>query len=138
MSHGKYDNGIGEQDDCIAVWRWTDRQMCISERPSKSVLIGFSFGALVAYQCLRTLSPDICILIAPPSQKLAPVDYAGQLNIVLPEQDELFSLNDQTTWLKQHHPKASVTVVSDASHFFHGKLSQLAGFIQEAVGSPLS
>ena len=80
---------------------------------------------------MNTLSQDICILVAPPCQKLTLLDYNESLTIILAENDELRSLNDQITWLKEHHPKATVSLISNANHFFHGKLTQLTELIQE-------
>jgi alpha/beta superfamily hydrolase len=128
-SAGRYDNGVGELEDALAVVAWARRYF----ECDALWLAGFSFGAATALQAAtQGASPRRLVTIAPPvgriiTQPLAPPGCPWL--IVQGDQDELIELSAVRSWAAGFTPEPRLHVVEGAEHFFHGRLTQLRGAI---------
>jgi len=129
-STGVFDHGIGEQEDLASVIDWAHTHL-----PSKQLILGgFSFGAFVALQFCQTTTPDMLLLIAPPTHyanfhKLHTPLHSKNFLIVA-QADEVVSSPDILQWANTQHFQ-KILVIPEASHFFHGKLILLREWIEQ-------
>lgn len=135
-SEGEYAEGIGEQDDLLAVIDWV-RQ----ERPDDRIcLAGFSFGAFVsASACGRAVERgdpiEDLLLIAP-----AVVNYDFDqitlfpcpLTLIYGDADEVVDSNAIQAWFDRVRTPKTVHCLSEAGHFFHGRLVEVKQLLLEA------
>jgi len=127
-TQGAHDEGRGEAEDLLAVVR-----QCAPAGPL--ALAGFSFGAFVMSQAMRSLWPSR------PLEKLVFVGAAASRFDVAPVPSEL---HERTLVLHGEHddtvPLAAVmdwarpqvlpvTVIPGGSHFFHGQLPLLKSLV---------
>ncbi|HJS21424.1 MAG TPA: CocE/NonD family hydrolase [Steroidobacteraceae bacterium] len=133
-SAGKFDDGVGETDDALAVIDWG------RERWPGSAwwLAGFSFGAFVALRASERRSAQRLITVAPPVQRfqftgLRAPDYPWL--IVQGDQDEIVDCAAVVAWARALSPAPQVTILPGAGHFFHGRLQDLKHAILAHVGS---
>ena len=121
-SEGSYGEGIGEQQDLLAVIHWL-RQY----RPSNPlVLAGFSFGAGVAgavsYQ--EDNNPFL-ILVAPSVINFPPnreTSFPCPMILLQGEADEVVDPEAVYQWQRQISSDNEIIRFPETSHFFHGKL----------------
>ena len=124
-SEGAFDHGVGELNDLMAVIDWCQHQC--SELAV--VLAGFSFGSSMAAQASYNVK-DIghLIMIAPPVERY-PYDIAGQFPcavcIAQGDKDERVSADKVYQWAGSLKGPVELLRYADASHFFHGALTQL-------------
>lgn len=123
-SEGRFDDGEGERDDVLAVVRH------VRERfgPGPLVLVGYSFGAIMAWHAAREAAPDALFMIAPPLARMAldasaaptcPVHLvAGALDDFAPE-DALRALHSRLP------TPGDLTIVPGADHFFGDCLDEV-------------
>ena len=65
QSEGEFADGLGEQDDLLAVVQW-----CRQNWPDATLwLAGFSFGAFVAIMAHEKIAPQRLVLVAPPTNQ---------------------------------------------------------------------
>lgn len=126
-SQGVHDQGRGEQDDLQAVLQWLQDNHAVNTLD----LAGFSFGAWVAAALTsrsQTLwQPAHLLLVAPP------VHYEGFQSLQLPtqtlvlqgEEDEVVEPEAVYAWVASRSPAIVLQRFSGASHFFHGRLTEL-------------
>jgi len=126
-SGGRYDEGHGEQGDVEAAWA---RLAEVVDRGPR-VLAGYSFGATVAAATAPRLAHLAgLILVAPPlaAGGLGPVaslaDLPAPVLVVAAGRDE-FCPPPALAALRRTLPRATVTVLDEATHFFFGKLYPL-------------
>lgn len=123
-SDGTHDYGRGETDDCVAVIDFARAQ---HPEAAKLLLSGFSFGGYVATFAAQQREPDALVLLGPavgiyPVAAPAVPDVAKTL-LVHGETDDVVPLQNALNWsAPQNLP---LTVLPQASHFFHGKLIPL-------------
>lgn len=123
-SAGEFGHGVGELDDLLAVVAWAR-----AAYPDRSLhLAGFSFGAAVALRGHVAADATSLLLVAPP----AGMGYleeatAPQLpwQVIHGSRDELIGLDVAQRWLTAMGGMSSLTVIDDADHFFHGRLTPL-------------
>ena len=130
-SQGEFDHGEGETADLAAVVAWVRGQ-----RPADAVwLAGFSFGSYVALRMNAALAPAALISIAPPVGRWdfahVPVPAMPWL-VIQGDEDELVDANAVQAWVDSSGaPDATLRRLPGASHFFHGKLLDLRGIVQD-------
>ena len=96
-SEGQYDHGIGEVADTYTVAKWANQ----TAGKMPNVLVGFSFGAYIAYQAADALGVDKLVMIAPAVdqsdyEKIKPVKTP--LWVIVPEQDEVTAAKKQKSF----------------------------------------
>ncbi len=135
-SAGRYDHGIGELADALAVIAWTRKHFGCDTL----WLAGFSFGAATALQAAaQGARPSRLVTIAPPVGRIitepVPRPECPWL-IVQGDEDELIELSAVQSWAAAFAPAPQLQVIAGAEHFFHGKLTQLReailAFVREA------
>ncbi|QCX50473.1 alpha/beta hydrolase [Ralstonia pseudosolanacearum] len=135
-TEGTHDNGIGEQDDMLAVLAWMRTQAEWSPEVATLPLAlgGFSFGSFVVSQVARRLAET-----GTPAERLALVGTATSRWDVAPvpadtivihgELDDTVPLAAVLDWARPQ--ELPVIVIPGADHFFHRKLhlirQQIAG-----------
>lgn len=119
LSEGEYDHGVGEVNDVLAVWEFVNQRY-----PGLPlVLAGFSFGAAVQSQVSLKTQPKHLLLVGP-AVNLFKMGAAPRNTLVIHgEQDEVVPLDKVRAWTAQY--AVPLTVIADADHFFHKKLTQL-------------
>lgn len=132
-SEGSFDHARGETADMLQLveqFRAAYPQACVGHW----VLAGFSFGTSVAAQLYSALQgglqPDAVILAGPAVERFKFRDIALPDHTVLihGEADEVVPLAEAMDFARAHD--LPVTVIPDASHFFHGKLLTLKTLVQ--------
>lgn len=129
-SEGRYDAGVGELEDALAVIEWARARFGCDGL----WLAGFSFGAAVALQAAtRGAEPRRLVTIAPPVGRIItePVRRPDcPWLVVHGDRDELVDADEVRRWAEGYERPPQVLVVPEAEHFFHGKLVELrAGLV---------
>jgi len=123
-SSGEFDQGIGETDDLLRLAEWGESYFA----PQQLWLAGFSFGSYVAIRAHKRLAPQRLILVAPPVQRFAfETAQLGALpSLVLQgDADEVVEPEAVNTWVAQQQHMPSYQILTQADHFFHGRLTEL-------------
>lgn len=135
-SEGSYDQGRGETLDYLAVAQWLH-----ARRPGDQLwLAGFSFGAWVALRAARQLPVARLIAIAPP---VGFRDFTGvpappcPWLLVQGEADDVVDPGQVFEWARGLDPAPTVVRMTDAGHYFHGRLADLRGAIRNGLAKPL-
>ena len=122
-SEGKHADGVGERADALAVIGWS--RACWPSLPL--YLGGFSFGGGVALAVAAEARASGLVTVAPPLDKLP----AGFLPPECPWllihglADDVVPLAATEARLATFAVPPQILVLSDAGHFFHGKLVEL-------------
>lgn len=129
-SAGAYDEGRGERDDALAAVRWAT-----SRGYERVCLAGFSFGAWIAATIAADARPLALVTVAPPVARMPETFTAPACPwlIVQGGHDELVPATDVRAWRDANAPDAELVLIDDASHFFHGRLGELADAVQRFV-----
>ncbi|MBC7203867.1 MAG: alpha/beta hydrolase [Pusillimonas sp.] len=143
-SAGEFDNGKGETADMqMLVEQFVLANPGLAEKPW--VLAGFSFGTAVAAQLQANLGdaghgvsapcgvPDVLILAGAAVARFQFRDLSLPENTLMihGEVDEVVPLSEAMDFARKH--EQPVTVIPDASHFFHGKLVCLKLLVQQRL-----
>ena len=135
-SAGSFDQGIGEQEDVLALAHWAQTQFALPWR----VLAGFSFGAYVSAQVHVGMRADAAVsaprlwLVAPPVTRftLSAQTLPADTRVIYGDADEVVDPTAIADWLRAASDTVQITVVAGAGHFFHGQLSVLKAWAQSA------
>ena len=136
-SGGTFAEGIGEQDDVLAVIEWVRRvlpDVCL-------VLSGFSFGSYVAAAVAQRADVGALISVAPPVHHY---DFLtiGRLSIpwavVMGDVDEVVPVERVRDFVRQRDDVISYTEFEHCSHFFHGNLILLRELVQSWLQKSLT
>ncbi|MBS0583456.1 MAG: alpha/beta hydrolase [Proteobacteria bacterium] len=135
-SQGEYDHARGEVDDALAVADWARRV-----RPQAALwMAGFSFGGYVAMRVAAQRETAQLITIAPAVKRF----HTGGLGlptcpwlIVQGQTDDVVPPDEVAAFAAQVVPPPDLVKMADAGHFFHGKLIELRGIVQERVRANL-
>lgn len=136
-SEGQYDDGIGEQDDLLAVIDWVR-----AERPADRIwLAGFSFGSFVAASvCGRALERgdpiDHLLLIAPAVVNYRfdrLTEFGCPMGMIYGDEDEVVDSVEIQRWSETITSSAQVFCLPGAGHFFHGRLTEVKDIIQNQL-----
>ncbi|MEE4299502.1 MAG: alpha/beta fold hydrolase [Pseudomonadales bacterium] len=130
-SEGHFDDGHGERDDVLAVVRHVRARF----GPKPLLLLGYSFGALMAWRAAAEAAPDALFLIAPPVGH-APLDVAEAppctVHIVAGALDE-YAPEAALRALHGALPAPGVlTIVPGADHVFGGCVDEVGRALLEA------
>lgn len=131
QSAGTFADAVGEADDVRAVIDWLRRR-----HPDRPLLLaGFSFGSYVAASIARQVHVDMLISIAPPVNlyNFGHVAYSNPWLIIMGDEDEVVPVDEVRQWLSAPWQGRQVVWMEGASHFFHGRLPELSGHIQQWV-----
>jgi len=137
-SEGEFDDGIGEVEDLLAVFKWVQQQYPDAE----FLLAGFSFGSYVAYRASAKWPIKQLICIAPPVHHYAYTELpepSCPLLVVQGEADEIVPADQVFDWVDILEKPATLIRYPEVGHFFHGKLVELRDdLIQYLKASDLS
>lgn len=143
LSEGEYAHGKGETEDLEAVLNWLRDYLSPLTR---FWLGGFSFGAFIAIEVAthKNYPIDALLTVAPPlrffthpEEKLPSVPWV----IIHGEQDEIVPYEEVLAWyhrIKQKKTDVQLISFKDASHFFHGRLTDLKTEIINTMGPFIS
>ena len=124
-SAGVFDHAIGELDDLLAVIDWSRVNL-----PDSSLLLaGFSFGSSIAARASYSVAGLVHLtLVAPPVERYE-YDRGGIFTapvcVVQGDQDERVIAQGVYDWVAQLRSPAELIRYPEASHFFHGFLTNL-------------
>jgi len=123
-SDGVFDQGVGEQNDLLAVIDWLRGQINFKEL----WLIGFSFGSFVAASVAGPVGATRCMSLAPAVEHF---DFSGikranfHWSVLLGDADEIVPPAAVLDWFETIAEPKSLTQFPGAGHFFHGQLLTL-------------
>ena len=120
-SAGSFDEGIGETLDALAVL--ADARATYGESLPMA-LAGFSFGTFVQTRVAQTVTPQRMVLVGPAVGRFAVGQVPADTIVIHGEEDEVVPLADVFAWARPQ--ELPVVVFPGCSHFFHGRLPQLA------------
>ena len=136
QSAGKFAEAVGEIEDCLAAVSW----MRTNYSQSKLILAGFSFGAYIAIQAATRSEVSALISIAP-AVNLYDFSTIKSVNcpwlLVQGEADEVVPPEIVRSWIEETDQLSKVVWMPDASHFFHGRLVELAGHLRQWLAEVL-
>lgn len=133
-SEGVYDNATGEVEDSLAVANWFLGQSNLANL----WLVGFSFGAYIAYQAANRLPVKGLILIAPAITRM---DYNKVKEPSIPtwvihgQEDELIATDKVLEWSQGIRNCRETYIIPHASHFFHGRLGELTTYLDNVIST---
>jgi alpha/beta superfamily hydrolase len=125
-SEGEFTGGDGEEQDLIAVTRYAQEQFG-EELPL--ILSGFSFGGYVAARAAQALKPQHLILAAPAVGRFAMPAVSPDTLVIHGELDTVVPLTAAFEWARPQ--KLAITVLPEADHYFHGRLTQLRDIVRK-------
>jgi hypothetical protein len=127
-SSGRFDDGIGEQDDVKAVMDYLKSQGQI-----QIDLAGYSFGAWVMAHVVQKVNYNNGLMIAPP---LAFMDFSAIQTIphlktvISGTHDEFAPPELIQSRLPEWQPDAKLHIVNEADHFFSGHMTDLENILE--------
>jgi len=131
-SDGFFANALGETEDCIAVIDWVQERWI----NTNVWLAGFSFGAYVA--ALASLQREIfqLINIAPPvhANDFSVIPITCPCLVVQGDNDEIVPAAQVYQWYENLTANKQLIKMTDTTHFFHGKLTELYQNIKHHYG----
>jgi uncharacterized protein len=128
-SQGAHDQGAGETEDWLVVWRAMRERF--GELPV--LLAGFSFGAFVQSRVGRRLAQQgtpaqRLVLVAPAAGRFQLEPVPDDTLVIHGEEDDVVPLADVLSWVRPQ--QLPVLVVPGTGHFFHGSLPVIQRAIQ--------
>jgi len=132
QSEGTYDAGLGESEDMLLLTR-----LWLNEWPDTAIIYaGFSFGSYVAYRAASQQKHSLLLSVAPAVhyydyQAFTPRPHPWF--IIQGEKDEVVSFEQVFQFATEAKPPIPLIRMPEASHFFHGKLLELASHIQQLL-----
>ena len=129
-SEGDHDHAVGEVEDSLIMVDWMRQQF-----PAVPlVLAGFSFGAYVAARAATIAEANALITIAPAvtMYEFSRVQMGKRpWLLVQGDADEVVSPEAVRVWAASNPQITHQAWMAGASHFFHGRLPELAGHIRD-------
>ena len=120
-SDGRWDEGVGEVNDCLAVIA------ALREPALPLLLAGFSFGGYVAAAAAQRLAPQAqaarLVLVGPSTQKQSVPNVPADTLVIHGETDDVVPLSATLDWARPQ--TLPVIVFPGVGHFFHGQLALL-------------
>lgn len=132
MSEGEFDEGEGELYDLLAVVDWV-----LQEQPDREIwLAGFSFGAYIAAKAATQIPVAQLVTVAPPVNNFHMYDLPPIMCpwiVAQGDRDEVVPPLDVIDWAESRTPKPLILRFPEASHFFHGMLTELRTRLEEVL-----
>jgi len=132
QSEGRYDEGIGEQEDVRAAVTY----LCASGKTSID-LAGYSFGAWINAQSVERLTRvSRMIMVSPPVNFIdfAFLGYCPKLRLVIAgSQDDIAPPAMIEPMMPVWNPEATLRVIKGADHFYWGKTDEIESTIQDLI-----
>lgn len=131
-SAGEHDEGEGEVEDVLAAMAAARAKH--SDAPLW--LLGYSFGAGMAWAAAQRQAPEGLILIAAP---VGLMDFSGALtapsgvHVLHGDRDDFAAVSTVEQWAAVLEPSASVRVLDGADHFFRCQEKALAEAVTAAL-----
>lgn len=121
-SQGKYSEGIGEQQDILAAI-----DFFVNQGIKQIDLAGYSFGAYVnAHIDCKLIRHQV--MVSPPVNfiRFDNISKIPCLKLVIcGDEDEFAQASLVQTYLETWNPEARLEIISDADHFYNGRLREL-------------
>ncbi len=134
-SEGRYAEGIGERADALAAIAWGRTRW-----PGLDLYLGgFSFGAAIALEVSSEGRPRGLVTIAPPLGRL-PEDFvppACPWLLIHGVGDDVVPFAATQARLATFSVRPQVVALTDAGHFFHGRLLEVDEAITSFFGPEL-
>jgi len=124
QSAGAFDEGAGETEDALAVLAYARREFGDA---LPLVLAGFSFGTYVQTRVAQRVPPRRMVLVGPAVRRFDVGTVPADTIVIHGEEDEVVPLADVLAWARPQ--ELPVVVFPGCTHFFHGRLTQLARVI---------
>lgn len=136
-SAGAFDQGMGELEDLLAVVAWVSQAFPEADL----MLAGFSFGSAIAAQAsYRCAQIRHLLLIAPPVERYA-FDLNGRFDcplcVIQGDKDERVVVAGVYSWVESLRTPVELVRYADATHFFHGFLTNLKDDVMRVVAARL-
>lgn len=132
---GEHDHGNGEGDDLEAVAAWALHHA----DADRLLLAGFSFGSMVAISRYEQIAETCHLaLIAPPLERFLespPTTLSCPLTVVVAETDEVVDAEAALRWVESVESAHDLVLLAGASHFFHGRLTELREQLQSSIAT---
>jgi alpha/beta superfamily hydrolase len=123
-SAGRYDEGIGETADALAVIAYGRERW-----PGAGLwLAGFSFGGAVAVRAAAAARPERLVAVAPGITRVAMAGIAAPpcpWLIVQGDADDVIEPAAVLAWAGRQSPAPAIRQLAGAGHFFHGRLHEV-------------
>lgn len=131
-STGQHDHGVAEQQDVLTAIQYARDELGWQ----RLCLAGFSFGAGMACltACQQPEYINALFLIAPAVHHFdAPntLPHEFETRIYMGDADEVVSFQDVSDWAERLVPQPHFRTFTDASHFFHRRLTDLKAALIE-------
>jgi alpha/beta superfamily hydrolase len=131
QSEGEFDDGMGETDDLISIYRWAKEIF-----PEYDCWIaGFSFGSYAALRACPEIKPTQFLTVAPPVERY---DYT-ELEVpecpwlvIQGEDDDVVTPKAVYDYVNALNPRPQL-ITFKAGHFFHRRLIDLKGAIKNGI-----
>ena len=129
-SQGEFDHATGEAQDALSVGHW----MLQSLGCKQVELVGFSFGACIAFNIQNELPGSHCIMLCPSVDRMHfnAGRHRQKTAVIQAENDEIVDARSVQTWVQRQN-NIQLKWVSGASHFFHGQLLPLKKILIELI-----
>jgi uncharacterized protein len=130
-SDGQYGKVTGECADAQAVYQWVTAKHSLP-----MWFCGFSFGSYIAAKLADTHQLP-CLMIAPPVMRFPfdPLTFQNPCHIIQGNSDEIVDPQQVIDFAK--NKQIPISVVEQASHFFHRQLHVLAEKAQSFIDNNL-
>lgn len=133
-SAGVHDEGRGELDDVLNIADWAQARW-----PSVPLWLGgFSFGAWMVLRAQAALEPELLVTVAPPVGRWSFDEVrAPQCPwlVVQGSRDELVDAEAVRRYAHELVPQVDFVEITDADHFFHGRLHELRDEVSRAASN---
>jgi uncharacterized protein len=128
-SAGRHDDGIGEVDDAVAAIDWASGRF----QGARLWLLGFSFGSYAALAAALRRRPERLVCVAPAVGRMKFGELGGPdcpWLVVQGDADEVVDAAAVIEWARRQLPAPRLEVMPGVSHFFHGRLHDLAAVVR--------
>ncbi|HHL31986.1 MAG TPA: alpha/beta hydrolase [Oceanospirillales bacterium] len=130
-SEGEFDNGIGETEDVLSIYRWL-----MEIFPEHEVwLAGFSFGSYTALRASKEIKPQQFLTVAPPVERFNYTDLSipeCPWLVIQGEDDDVVTPKAVYSFVNSLDPRPQL-ITFKAGHFFHRRLLDLKGAIKNGI-----